>query len=102
MSATLDSELFCSFFGGAPLISVPGRTFPVSNYHLEDLLDATDHIVEEGSRYAVREGRYGEKASLWVSTRGGEKRKEVVDLDSQTEVGGVSDMYPGYKMSTRR
>ena len=65
-------------------------------------MDATGHVIEEGSRYAVREDRFGGKASLSITTRGGEKRKEVVDLVSQTDVGEVSDMYPGYKMSTRR
>jgi HrpA-like RNA helicase len=101
MSATMDSELFCSFFQGAPMISVPGRTFPVSNYYLEDLMDATDHIIEEGSRYALRENRYEEKASLWVTTRGGEKRREIVDLVSQVNLNEVT-MYPGYKIPTRR
>jgi hypothetical protein len=65
-------------------------------------MDATGHVIEEGSRYAVREDRFGGKASLWITTQGGEKRKEVVDLVSQTDVDGVSNMYPGYKMSTRR
>ena len=66
-------------------------------------MDATDHIIEEGSRYAVRDDRYsGSKATLWVTNRGGEKRKEVVDLVSQVDVSDVSDLYPGYKMSTRR
>mmetsp|Transcript_42443 Transcript_42443/g.89122 ORF Transcript_42443/g.89122 Transcript_42443/m.89122 type:complete len:1576 (-) Transcript_42443:115-4842(-) len=108
MSATMETQLFREFFMGAPTISVPGRTFPVASYHLEDLLDATDHIIEEGSRCAYREEqRYGETASLWVTTRGGEKRKEMVDLtSSQVEPlgggGGVSDLYRGYKMSTRR
>lgn len=102
MSATLDANLFCSFFNDAPLVSVPGRTFPVSTYFLEDLIDATDHIIEEGSRFAIRETYYNEKASLWVTNRGGEKRKEVVDLVSQTDVSDVSDLFPGYKMSTRR
>jgi ATP-dependent RNA helicase DHX29 len=98
----MDAKLFCSFFQNAPLLSVPGRTFPVSTYCLEDLLDATDHIIEEGSRFARREDRYNERAQLWVTNRGGEKRRETVDLVSQTDVGDVSDMFPGYKMSTRR
>jgi ATP-dependent RNA helicase DHX29 len=83
------------------MISVPGRTFPVANYFLEDLMDATDHVIEEGSRYAKREDRYEEKTSLWVTSRGGDKRREVVDLVSQVAVDEVS-IYPGYKMSTRR
>ena len=102
MSATLDADLFKAFFDDAPLVNVPGRTFPVANYYLEDLIDATDHIIEEGSRYAFREDRYNDRASLWVSTRGGEKRREVVDLVSQTDVTEVSDLYPDYKMTTRR
>lgn len=102
MSATLDAELFCSFFQGAPLLSVPGRTFPVSNYYLEDLMDATNHIIEEGSRYAIREDRgVVNKTDLWVTTKGGEKRKETVMLQSEEAVG-VSDEYAGYRMSTRR
>lgn len=103
MSATLDAKLFCSFFGNAPLVSVPGRTFPVSGYHLEDLMDATDHMIEEGSRYALRDAnKPGGKAQLWVTNKGGDKRREVVDLESQTDVQDVSDLYPDYKMATRR
>ena len=102
MSATLDAELFKTFFVGAPLVSVPGRTFPVATYYLEDLLDATDHIVEEGSRYARRQQRNErETASLYVSTRGGEKRRETVSLDSELSIN-LSDDFVGYKMSTRR
>ena len=104
MSATLDSHLFASFFGGAPVLNVPGRTFPVATYFLEDLLDGCNHIIEESSRYAVRESRgRGETASIEISTRGGEKRKEVHSLQSGgVHLGDVSDDYPGYKMSTRR
>lgn len=103
MSATLDATLFCDFFGGAPLLNVPGRTFPVSNYHLEDLMEATGHIVEEGSRYALRNSQKSEeKSTLWITKRGGEKRRETVDLVSQTDVSDVTDNYPGYKISTRR
>ncbi len=101
MSATLDAELFKSFFNGAPLVSVPGRTFPVATYYLEDLLDATDHIIEEGSRYARRQRNERETTSLFVSTRGGEKRRETVSLDSELSIN-VSDDFAGYKMSTRR
>ena len=99
MSATLDSNLFSNFFNQAPVIKVPGRTFPVANYFLEDLIDATGHIIEEGSRYAFREYHQSEKKTLWVSSQGGEKHREVVDLDQRdTE---VSELYSGYSMSTR-
>ena len=103
MSATLDAELFTRFFPGAPLLTVPGRTFSVTNYYLEDLLDATDHVIEEGSRYAVR-NRYDENrsGSLWVTTKGGEKRRENFSMDNDTHLAAVSEDYVGYKMTTRR
>lgn len=34
-SATLDSERFSTFFGGCPVLRVPGRTFPVTVINLE-------------------------------------------------------------------
>jgi hypothetical protein len=103
MSATLDSELFCSFFGGAPLVNVPGRTYPVATYFLEDLYDATNHTIEEDSMYTLRELRKrGSTESLWVSKQGGDKRREVVELDSQTDVSQVSGFYPGYQINTQR
>ena len=104
MSATLDANLFCSFFGGAPVLNVPGRTFPVAVYHLEDLLEATGHIIEEESRYASRdEHRKGATATIEISTRGGEKRREVHSLENGgVHLADASDDYPGYKMATRR
>ena len=41
MSATLDAEKFISYFGGpkaCPDVKIPGRTFPVSAYYLDDML----------------------------------------------------------------
>lgn len=32
-SATLNSERFSTFFGGAPSVTIPGRTFPVQVFH---------------------------------------------------------------------
>ena len=43
MSATLDSKLFSDYFGGAPCVVVPGRTFAVTELFLEDALQLTGH-----------------------------------------------------------
>lgn len=103
MSATLDSKLFCNFFNGAPFLSVPGRTFPVNNYYLEDLIDATDHFIDEYSPYAKKKDMYSsETVSMFVSGKGGTRRKEVATFESEYEAADVSDDYTGYKMSTRR
>ncbi|BDA50474.1 3'-5' RNA helicase YTHDC2 [Coccomyxa sp. Obi] len=38
MSATLHIELFSNYFGGCPVIEVPGFTHPVTDMYLEDVL----------------------------------------------------------------
>ncbi|KAI0497618.1 hypothetical protein KFK09_020850 [Dendrobium nobile] len=38
MSATIDAERFSKYFSGCPVIQVPGFTYPVTTYFLEDVL----------------------------------------------------------------
>ncbi|XP_058743045.1 DExH-box ATP-dependent RNA helicase DExH6 isoform X2 [Vicia villosa] len=40
MSATIDTARFSQYFGGCPIIQVPGFTYPVKTYYLEDVLSA--------------------------------------------------------------
>ncbi|KAH7661050.1 RNA helicase protein [Dioscorea alata] len=49
MSATIDAERFSQYFGGCPIIQVPGFTYPVTAYYLEDVLSilkskSDDHL----------------------------------------------------------
>lgn len=43
MSATLNAELFSTYFGGAPMIHIPGFTYPVRAHFLEDVLEITGY-----------------------------------------------------------
>ena len=52
MSATMDSMLFSRYFGDAPVISIAGRTHPVTVYHLEQVIGYTGYIIDDGSIYA--------------------------------------------------
>ena len=54
MSATLDAKKFSNYFGGCPILQVPGRTFPVEVRYLEDAVELTQWKVTEGSPYAMR------------------------------------------------
>mgnify|MGYP006890289208 CR=1 FL=1 len=45
MSATLNAQLFSDYFGGCAVIDIPGRTFPVDQYFLEDAIDFTRYFV---------------------------------------------------------
>jgi HrpA-like RNA helicase len=54
MSATLNAESFSTYFGGCPVVSIPGRAHPVEEKRLEDILELTGYKIEEGSDYALK------------------------------------------------
>ncbi|KAL9086441.1 MAG: hypothetical protein Q9159_004153 [Coniocarpon cinnabarinum] len=43
MSATVDADKFSKYFYRAPVLNVPGRTFPVNRKFLEDAIELTGH-----------------------------------------------------------
>ncbi|KAK7937976.1 helicase associated domain-containing protein [Apiospora aurea] len=47
MSATVDAEKFSKYMGGAPVLNVPGRTFPVQVQYLEDALELTGYSIDQ-------------------------------------------------------
>ena len=53
MSATLNSNLFAGYFGQkSPIIEIPGRTFPVQQIFLGEVIDRIRYTLEDGSPYA--------------------------------------------------
>ena len=68
MSATLDADRFASYWGNAPQMHIPGRTFPVEDYTLEDVLEKTGYNPPKKRR---RQGggynnhRSTRKATAW-------------------------------------
>uniref|UniRef100_A0A452UC67 Putative ATP-dependent RNA helicase DHX57 n=1 Tax=Ursus maritimus TaxID=29073 RepID=A0A452UC67_URSMA len=51
MSATLNAELFSEYFSSCPVITIPGRTFPVDQFFLEDAIAVTRYVLQDGSPY---------------------------------------------------
>lgn len=58
MSATLDADKISHYFGVCPVLYVPGRTFPVDVYYLEDAVELCKWEVKENSPYALRSKFY--------------------------------------------
>lgn len=66
MSATLDADKFASYFSSAvqgrksnphvPVISIPGRTFPVVQLYLDDVVRYCNYKIKSGDRYSKRKG----------------------------------------------
>ena len=49
MSATVNASKFSDYLSGAPVLNVPGRTYPVSVRYLEDAIEATGFGTSEAS-----------------------------------------------------
>lgn len=47
MSATVDADRFSAYLGGAPVLNVPGRTFPVEVKYLEDAVELTGYTASD-------------------------------------------------------
>lgn len=47
MSATLNSEQFSKYFNGCPQINIPGFTYPVEEFYLEDVIERTGFQFED-------------------------------------------------------
>jgi ATP-dependent RNA helicase DHX29 len=47
MSATVDAQRFSTYLGGAPVLNIPGRTFPVEVKFLEDAIDIANHRLDD-------------------------------------------------------
>ncbi len=54
MSATADAALFQTYFGGAPLLHIPGIAHPVTEIYLEDFLHASGHALARPARGSDR------------------------------------------------
>lgn len=52
MSATLNANIFSDYFGNVPVLEIPGRTHPVDQIFLEDILEITNYVFDESSQYA--------------------------------------------------
>lgn len=51
MSATLNANVFCNYFEDVPVLEIPGRTFPVKQYFLEEVLETIEYVMEENTQY---------------------------------------------------
>ncbi|TMW63167.1 hypothetical protein Poli38472_002108 [Pythium oligandrum] len=92
MSATLNASSFQRYFGGeqrCPMLQVPGRTFPVQEFYLEDALERTQFVLEEDSPCFLREegpSSSSQSTTVTISGRGGTSHSQRITWD--TESGG--------------
>ncbi len=110
MSATLDAEIFTSYFGGSDKVGevyIPGRTYPVTDYYLDDILklsrdSQSDSGMQNGFLDGVQTGL--DELSMGRSIRElgmGINYKLLADLVAQIDYdlgkdpGGILIFLPG-------
>lgn len=74
MSATLDAELFASYFGGSQIIHIPGFTYPVRTHFLEDILEMTGYRLTPYNQI----DDYGQERMWKMSKQAPRKRKSQI------------------------
>lgn len=83
MSATVDANKFSNYLNDAPILTVPGRTFPVEVRYLEDAIELTHYAGSLGSNQ--QDGRVSDNDD-----------DEIV-----SEKSGIPNKLPGYSADTR-
>ncbi|KAL0425353.1 UNVERIFIED_CONTAM: DExH-box ATP-dependent RNA helicase DExH3 [Sesamum radiatum] len=74
MSATLNAELFSSYFGGAPMIHIPGFTYPVRSHFLENILEMTGYRLTPYNQI----DNYGQEKMWKMQKQAVRKRKTQI------------------------
>ncbi|XP_053717370.1 ATP-dependent RNA helicase DHX29 [Synchiropus splendidus] len=84
MSATVDCNKFSNYFNCCPVINIPGRTFPVEVFHLEDIVEQMGYVLEKDSEYSQKILEEEEEVSISVTQKGGKtlQHQDVIIRDS--------------------
>lgn len=94
MSATINADLFSKYFGNAPTIHIPGLTFPVTEFFLEDVLEKT--------KYAIKP----ESESIPGNSRGRRRQQQEYKredpISESFEDVDIDSHYKSYSASTRQ
>uniref|UniRef100_A0A8D3A4X8 RNA helicase n=1 Tax=Scophthalmus maximus TaxID=52904 RepID=A0A8D3A4X8_SCOMX len=97
MSATVDCNKFSNYFNRCPVITVPGRTFPVEVFHLEDIVEQMGYVLEKDSEYSQKILEEEEEVSISVTQKGGKTQQHqefiVRDPSSGWDLGPDLDHF---------
>ncbi|XP_025793603.1 LOW QUALITY PROTEIN: DExH-box ATP-dependent RNA helicase DExH1 [Panicum hallii] len=91
MSATINAELFSKYFGDAPIMHIPGFTFPVTEFFLEDVLEKT--------RYKIKSERDSSAGSSRKKRLSSVKSDPLSDLFEDID---IDKEYGNYSITTRQ
>lgn len=96
MSATLNADLFSSYFGGAPIIHIPGFTYPVRAHFLEDVLEMTGYKLTSFNQI----DDYGQE-KVWKTQKQLAPRKKKNQITSLVEDALNNSNFENYSARAR-
>ncbi|KAJ8773077.1 hypothetical protein K2173_028254 [Erythroxylum novogranatense] len=97
MSATLNAELFSSYFGGAPTIHIPGFTYPVRAHFLEDFVEMTGYRLTQYNQI----DDYGQEKTWKMQKQAQAFRKRKSHIASSVEDALEAANFKGYSSRTQ-
>ncbi|XP_062117008.1 DExH-box ATP-dependent RNA helicase DExH3-like [Humulus lupulus] len=97
MSATLNADLFSSFFGGAPTMHIPGFTYPVRAHFLENILEITGYQLTQYNQI----DDYGQEKSWKMQKQAQSVRKRKSQIASSVEDALEAADFREYNPKTR-
>ena len=90
MSASMDASLFAKYFDNCPVVSVPGRCYPVENQYLEDICaDMRIRCPRDGSREFNRNRAPKLNLNMLIDL--------IKYIDETRKPGAVLCFMPGWK-----
>jgi ATP-dependent RNA helicase DHX57 len=99
MSATLDADRFAGYWGtSTPRIHIPGRTFPVIDFTLEDVLSLTGYVPrksKKGTGYSHQSTNF-KRSSPWNDS---EKSDNAVEGNDEPEQDTIKAERPKNNLS---
>lgn len=100
MSATVDAEKISSYMNGCPILKVPGRTFPVTSFFLEDVIELTGYWLDKrsDSPYLARQIK---RKVVTLKTFDADDEIPTLDDDDDVAAMDASRLAHTYAKSTR-
>lgn len=108
MSATLDADIFIDYFGGRQsvgLVHIPGRTFPVEDHYLDDVIrktefvpvlgDSHDDYPEDSAQAEESMGKVLRAVGMGINYELIASTVRYIDSQLQDQPGGILIFLPG-------
>eukprot|EP00934_Nitzschia_sp_Nitz4_P000621 Nitzschia sp. Nitz4//scaffold345_size17508//11578//16174//NITZ4_008825-RA/size17508-snap-gene-0.8-mRNA-1//-1//CDS//3329548634//621//frame0 len=99
MSATLDADRFAAYWGtNTPRMHIPGRTFPVEDFFLEDVLTLTNYNPSKKKKRFGGRSWAPKKSSFWNDSEFSDEDKEETNESDFNDEPNKEKQIPAHQV----